>query len=138
MSDDKEYNTSRIGLIVEEKCIVFLLEQNLPVLKPIGNDLKYDLVFEKDTKFYKVQCKHATKKNRGFVIKTAYSHRNGKREKYTKKDCDFFMTEVDGKFYLLPVLNTLEKKFWLETPKNKVATSLKASDFLAEDIIAKL
>ena len=53
MSDYKEYNTSRIGLIVEEKCIVFLLEQNLPVLRPIGNDLKYDLVFEKDTKFYK-------------------------------------------------------------------------------------
>ena len=45
-------NPSQIGDITELKCQVYLIEQGWNVLIPIGNHQKYDLVIEKNGKFY--------------------------------------------------------------------------------------
>ena len=132
-------NPSQIGQITELKCQTFLIENGFNVLLPIGNYLKYDLVIEKNGKFYKIQCKHATELETGFRVRTRYDKRdNGKviKETYTKEDIDFFMTEHKGKFYLFPPFGTNETTFW--TVPIRLSTQKVAKDFLAEDILFNL
>ena len=132
-------NPSQIGQITELKCQTFLIENGFNVLLPIGNYLKYDLAIEKNGKFYKIQCKHATELETGFRVRTRYDKRdNGKvvKETYTKEDIDFFMTEHKGKFYLFPPFGTNETTFW--TVPTRLSTQKVAKDFLAEDILFNL
>ena len=132
-------NPSQIGQITELRCQTFLIEHGFNVLLPIGNYLKYDLVVEKNGKFYKIQCKHATELETGFRVRTRYDKRdNGKvvKETYTKDDIDFFMTEHKGKFYLFPPFGTNETTFW--TVPTRLSTQKVAKDFLAEDILFNL
>ena len=133
-----DLNTSQIGQIVEQKCIVFFLEKGYTVSIPVGNYAKYDLILEKDNKFYRIQCKHANIIETGFKLKTCIQARDGTRRGYNKEECDFFMTEANGKFYLFPVWNQIEKKIWTVPPKNCVSTCVLAKDFLAEEILKQL
>ena len=65
-----ELNPSQIGDITELKCQVFLIEHGWNVLTPVGNHQKYDLVIEKNGKFYKIQVKHAMPEETGFLVRT--------------------------------------------------------------------
>lgn len=135
-----ELNPSQIGLITEYKCQLFLIEHGFNVLIPIGNYQKYDLVIEKDNRFYRIQIKHSTEKENSFLVRTRYDIReNGrtKKETYQKEDVDYFMTEFQGIFYMFPVFGTVETKFWLIPPKNS-STSKLAKDFLAENVLMEL
>ena len=137
-------NPSITGLTTELKCQLFLIEQGFNVLIPMGNYQKYDIVVEKEGKFTKIQVKHATERDEGqsFVVKTRYDVRDTtknqrvRHEKYTKADCDYFMTEFQGSFYIFPVFETTETKFWLSEIRLK--TQKKAEDFLAEKVLQKL
>ena len=132
-------NPSQIGEITELKCKTFLIEQGWNILVPIGNYQKYDVVIEKDNKFYRIQIKHATEKEDSFLVRTRFDVRqNGKVIKglYTEKDCDYYMTEFRGKFYMFPIFGTNETKLWL-VPKRNPDSKL-AKDFLAKDILSTL
>lgn len=135
----QELNPSQIGLTTELKCQIFLIEQGWNVLIPVGNYQKYDIVIEKNNKFYRLQCKHATEQETGFLVRTRYDVRdNGKvkKETYTEKDCDYFITEYKGKFYIFPIFGTNETRFW--TVPTRLPTQKVAQDFLAEDILKTL
>ncbi len=134
-----ELNPSQIGQITELQCQQFLISQGWNVLVPIGNYLKYDLVIEKNQKFYRIQCKHATELETGFRVRTRYDKRDSgsvKKEVYTIEDIDYFMTEHKGKYYLFPPFGTNETTFWTVPPRQK--TCKIAQNFYAEDILAKL
>ena len=100
-------NPSQIGDITELKCQAYLIENGWNVLVPIGNHQKYDLVIEKNGKFYKIQVKHAMPvEETGFLVRTKYEIReNGKTKKitYSAEDVDYFMTEFNNKFYISTV-----------------------------------
>lgn len=137
-------NPSQVGLITEYKCQLYLIENGFNVLLPIGNYQKYDLVIEKDGKFTRIQVKHAAPQNGGesFIVRTKYDVRNVEKsqriehQKYTKEDTDYFMTEYDGQYYIFPVFDTQETKFWLKEVRNN--NQRKASDFLAEKVLLNL
>ena len=133
-------NPSQIGDITELKCQVYLIEHGWNVLTPVGNHQKYDLVTEKNGKFYKIQVKHAMPvEETGFLVRTKYEVReNGKTKKltYSAEDVDYFMTEFNGKFYMFPVFGTVETRFW--TVGTKLSTQKQAKDFKAEDILSTL
>ena len=132
-------NPSKIGMITEYKCIIYLIEHGWNVLVPQGNYTKYDLVIEKNNKFYRIQCKHASPDGEtGFLVKTRYLIRGStQKQRYTDKDCDYFMTEFNNKFYVFPIFGTTETKFWLVPPKKNSNCKI-AKDFLAENILSTL
>lgn len=135
-----ELNPSQVGQITELKCQAWLIEQGWNVLLPVGNYLKYDLVIERNNKFYRIQCKHATELNTGFRVRTRYDKRvNGNviKESYSINDIDYFMTEFKGKYYLFPPFGTAETRFWTVPPKQKSICKI-AQDFYAEDILQNL
>jgi hypothetical protein len=137
-------NPSIIGLTTELKCQLYLIEQGFNVLIPVGNYQKYDIVVEKDGKFTKIQVKHSTERDEGrsFIVKTRYDVRDVSKsqrvrhEKYTKNDCDYFMTEFNNQFYLFPVFDTTETKLWLS--ETRLKTQKKANDYLAEKVLQEL
>lgn len=139
-----EMNPSQIGLITEMQCQLFLIEQGYNVLIPMGNHQKYDLVIEKNGKFTRIQVKHASMQDNGrsFLVKTRYEVRDisksqrVKHEKYTKNDCDYFMTEYNKNFYIFPIFGTTETKFWLKKPKMSIQKF--AEDFIAEKVLLNL
>ena len=110
----------------------------------MGNHQKYDLVIEQNGKFTKIQVKHASAQDGGksFLIKTRYEIRDVsksqrvRQEIYTSNDCDYFMTEFNNQFYIIPVLGTSSTKLWLTDVKLK--TQKKAEDYLAEKTLQKL
>ena len=134
-----ELNPSQIGQITELQCQQYLISQGWNVLIPLGNYQKYDIVIEKNNKFYRIQCKHATELETGFRVKTRYDKReNGsvKKEAYSDKNIDYFMTESKGKYYLFPPFGTVEVTFWTVPPRLK--TCKIAQNFYAEDILKQL
>lgn len=135
-----ELNPSQIGQITELKCQTWLIEHGWNVLLPIGNYQKYDLVIERNNKFYRIQCKHATELEAGFIVRTKYDKRvNGKvvKENYSENDIDYFMTEFKGKYYLFPPFGTQETRFWI-VPSRLKNVSKVAQDFNAEDVLLNL
>lgn len=137
MKDSQELNPSQIGLITECKCIAYLLEQGFNVLIPQGNYTKYDLVIELNNNFIRIQCKHANLDEDSFTVRTWYGIRNSsEKQRYTKEDCDYFMTECLGKFYLFPIFGTTQTRFWFRKTLQK--TGKQAEDYLAEKILSTL
>ena len=52
-------NTKQRGDIAEQAAVLAGLKRGWAVLRPIGDNLPYDLVFEKENRFVKVQVKCA-------------------------------------------------------------------------------
>lgn len=130
------------GIITEQKCILKCLEEGILISKPIL-DARYDLVADIKGKLYKIQIKTSRWTNNNheaFVFNCRSSHAVSKGNKilhYTKDEIDFFMTERDGKFYLIPVEGKISQKtLRLVPPKtgHKTGFSL-AQDYLFEEVI---
>lgn len=110
----------------------------------MGNYQKYDIVVEKNGKFTRIQVKHSTEHDEGksFTVKTRYDVRDTSKnqrvrhETYTSKDCDYFMTEFQGQFYLFPVFGTTETKLWLS--ETRLKTQKSAQDYLAKNVLQNL
>lgn len=52
-------NTTQIGDITEQKFILYCLEKEIPISKPVGNNLPYDFIIEYNNKLLKIQVKTA-------------------------------------------------------------------------------
>ena len=131
--------TSQKGEVTELKCKTFLIEQGWNVSTPCGNYLKYDLVIEKNGKFHTIQCKKSHPIENGFYIRTVHDQRIGNKTvkvAYNKEDCNYFMTEANGKFYMYPV-DSMKKVTFRTTSSVRNKTQKLASDYSA-DLCLKL
>lgn len=130
---------SAIGEKTEAQILAALLQQNVAVLTPFGSHLRYDLVFEKDCKFYRVQCK--TARLRDNVVRfNANSRTDGVCKSY-KGEVDFLAAYCpdNGANYLVPVEEVpgSEVTLRLEAPV-RYRNMRWASDYLLSDVIGRL
>ena len=98
------------GDIAEQAVTLFALKQGWGVLRPIGDRLPYDLVFDIDGKLVKIQVKSAwfDLKRQNYVVDTRRTKTNRRRmirEVYTSLDFDFAVAYIEEKhiFYVIPV-----------------------------------
>ena len=47
-------NTTQIGDITEQKFILYCLNNEIPISKPVGNNLPYDFIIEHNQKLLKI------------------------------------------------------------------------------------
>jgi len=99
-------DTKRIGDISEAEIIVALLKLGKTVLKPIGDNNRYDLVIEEDGNFFRVQCKTGKMVNGSIrvAVKSIYLSSKGPVIKNYKGQVEFFAVycpQID-KVYLVP------------------------------------
>ena len=103
-------DTKLKGDIAEQAVILLALKQGWGVLKPVGDRLPYDMVFDINGKFVKIQVKSAwfDESRQNYVVdnrRTKTNRRIMLREKYNESDFDFaiiYLEEIHI-FYIMPV-----------------------------------
>ena len=103
-------DTKLKGDIAEQATILYALKQGWGVLRPIGDRLPYDLVFDIGEKLVKIQVKSAwlDEKTKNYVVDTRRTKTNRKqmiRDVYDKSDFDFVVVYIESLeiFYVIPV-----------------------------------
>jgi hypothetical protein len=103
-------NTKHKGDLAEQAAIFHALKRGWGVLKPIGDNLPYDLVFDVGGLLAKVQVKSAwlDMPSQNYVVDTRRTKTNRRRmirEEYASTDFDFALVYIQEKdsFYIFPV-----------------------------------
>lgn len=138
-------NTRTIGELTELKCQIFCLEKGYIVSKPIVDNARYDLLLDYNGKFYRIQIKTSrwmSKDHEGIIFNCKSQHSisgGNKIMKYTPDEIDFFMTEFENKFYLVPCENTKnEMRLRFKPTKNNQDNKANfAKDFEFEEVIKR-
>jgi len=103
-------NTKQIGDIAEQAAVLHALKRGWGVLKPVGDRLAYDLVFDVEGTLVKIQVKCAwfDSITNNYLVdnrRTKTNRRQMVREAYIPTDFDFaliYLQEIDL-FYVMPV-----------------------------------
>lgn len=102
-------DTKSKGDIAEQSAILVALKLGWGVLKPVGDRLPYDLVFDVGGRLVKVQVKYAwlDKNSLNFVVysvRTKTNRRVMKKEEYKEGDFDFALVYIHPLelFYVMP------------------------------------
>jgi hypothetical protein len=103
-------NTKMKGDLAEQAAVLGALKQGWGVLRPVGDRLPYDLVFDVNGSLIKIQVKYAwLDRNTGnYVVdnrRTKTNRRKMVRVAYTNNDFDFALAFVEDLdiFYIFPV-----------------------------------
>src|SRR5574341_1943507 len=103
-------NTKQKGEIAEQAAILQALKRGWGVLKPIGDHLPYDLVFDVEGTLVKVQVKYAwlDESSQNFIVdnrRTKTNRRTMVRDEYGPSDFDFALVYIPERnlFYVFPV-----------------------------------
>ena len=140
-------NTQEKGAKTELKCFLKCIEEGYVVSKPFFDNARYDFILDTGKQLLRIQIKTSRWKDEehnsfSFNGYSQHSTGNGnKRMKYTNKEIDYFMTEKDNIFYLIPATEKgfSEKTIRLILPKStQVANINFAKDYLFEEVIKNL
>lgn len=140
-----EINSRIIGEMTELKCQLFCLEKGFIVSKPIVDNARYDMILDYNGKIYKIQIKTSrwmSDEHEGFLFNCKSQHSistGNKIMKYTPNEIDFFMTEFENKFYLIPCdkpRSEIKLRF-KPTKNNQDYKANFAKDFLFEEVIKR-
>ncbi len=103
-------DTKLKGDIAETEAALYAMRQGWGVLRPIGDRLPYDLVFDIDGVLVRIQVKSAwlDSTSRNWVVdnrRTKTNRRVMKQETYDSQDFDFALLYVEDAdiFYVMPV-----------------------------------
>ena len=135
------------GALTEMKCQMFLIEKNFIVSKPILDNARYDLLLDYNNKIYRIQIKTSrwSVENETIVFSCKSQHSisgGNKIMKYSPEEIDFFMTEWNNNFYLIPCEKQSAQFTLRIADPNDNAKFVKnvhwAKDYLAEEVIKAL
>lgn len=86
-------NHTQTGDITEMKFVVYCMEHNIPICKPLGNNLPYDFIIEVKKQLYRVQVKTGYGDNikDGFMFNTRSTSKN--YNEITTKD---YVDKIEG------------------------------------------
>lgn len=134
-------DTNLKGTITEMKVMTHFLELGYNVSQPILQNSKYDCIVDVKGKLYKIQIKTSREKDKNsFVFNCKSVTTTGKSSittTYAKEEIDYFATEWQGVYYLIPVEEcSITKRLWLIRPT--YSSSAEAKDYIMEDVLSKL
>lgn len=81
-------NKTQIGDISEQKFVLYCLNHDVPILKPIGNNLPYDFIIDFNNQLYKIQ------------VKTAYTGKTINSWIFNTRSTSKNYTEITNKNYI--------------------------------------
>lgn len=131
------------GEITEMKCQLFCLEQGYIISKPILDNARYDLLLDYNGKIYRIQIKTSrwmSDEQEGIIFNCKSQHSisgGNKIMKYTPDEIDFFMTEFENEFYLVPcekAKSEMRLRF-KPTKNNQDHKAFFAKDYKFEEVI---
>jgi len=125
------------GDIAELKVMLYLEQKGFTVLTPFGDKARYDVVYERDGIFKRVQVKYVTMKDGIIEVYTeSTNEKDGKRicKYYTSKEIDEFWIYCPqtDKLYSIPILDVERQRslrLRVDKPKKEVNTIRYADDY---------
>lgn len=123
MNKDVQMNTKDKGDVTEAMVLSALVKAGKTVLKPWGDNKRYDLVIDEGDQFVRIQCKTGRLRD-GSVIFKAASFQTNRGNNVVKKD---YIGQADkfgvycpdnGKVYLVPVVLKSEVALRVEPTSN--------------------
>lgn len=121
-------NHTQIGDITEQRFILYCMERNIPISKPLNNNLPYDCIIDMNGRLLKIQVKtgYNNKVENGFVFNTCSTSKN--YTEITTKDykglIDGFITwykDLPDKFFYIPIEKVPSgsmNMYYGDSPKN--------------------
>ena len=103
-------NHTQVGDITEQRFILYCMERNIPISKPLNNNLPYDSIIEVNGELLKVQIKTGYENDveYGFMFNTRSTSKN--YTEITNKNyiglIDGFVTwykDLPDKFFYIPI-----------------------------------
>ena len=133
----------QVGIITEERCKLFFIENGYNVSVPIGDNAPYDFIVDIRGHLYKIQVKHARSNTSGALnidlVKNVSTRTQLRTTSYSCEEVNFFCTEYEGVCYLLPYSGNRYKSLRINPPKNNQMKGVEyAKDYEAYKIISKL
>jgi len=134
--------TKKKGAIAETKVLAYLIERGFNVSIPWGEDVRYDLVSEKEGVFKRIQVKYVTPQ-KGRLALFLRSANNWNTIKYTLENVDIIAVydPKNDNIYFIPIKifpknNTLNLR--IANPKNNQEKNIIwASKFENTDVLEK-
>lgn len=135
------------GALTELKCQMFLIDNDFIVSKPILDNARYDLLLDYNNKIYRIQIKTSRWNKEGetivFSCKSQHSISGGNKiMKYSPNEIDFFMTEWEDQYYLIPCEREAAQftlRLYDPNKNSKFIRNLHwAKDYLAKEVINTL
>lgn len=136
----KTMSSNTIGAITEMKCQLYFMQLGYIISVPTTPE-RYDFILDTGKQLYKIQVKTSREVEGGFTFQTCSCHFiNGKatRSDYKNDNIDFFCTEFDGIYYLIPISEsgTCDKKLRTQPTKNNQTKGVSfAQDYVATKIL---
>ena len=103
-------NHTQIGDITEYKFALYCMEHNIPISKPMNNNLPYDFIIDLNGKLLKIQVKagYDSKSQNSFIFNTRSTSKNFNEvvEKTYEDKIDAFITQyhaIPNKFFFIPI-----------------------------------
>ena len=114
-------NSKAKGEAADGAVLAKFLKAGVIVLKPMGDNLRYDLAIEKDGKFFRIQIKYGRIDDGRIIFAASACTRDGDKIPY-KGQADYFAIynhDLD-KVYIIPVdeCGIFETRLLLDKPKN--------------------
>lgn len=132
-------NCNLTGQITETVVLLEAVKSGIIVSQPYGNKARYDMLFDVQGLFLRIQVKTSRQHHRSNCAFTfnCYSVSNGTKRTYTKQDIDYYATVWDDQVYLVPVEEcATEKTLWLVSPKQN--SCVLAEQYLFKTVISNL
>lgn len=131
------------GELTELKCQLYCLEQGYIISKPILDNARYDMIIDYNGKFYRIQVKTSrwmSEEHEGIVFNCKSQHSvsgGNKIMKYSPEEIDFFMTEFENEYYLIPCdkARSEMKLRFKPTKNNQDNRAFFAKDYKFEEVI---
>lgn len=131
------------GRITELKCELWFLERGYVVSIP-DVPYQYDFLVDINNKIYKIQVKTCRETGDGSIVfnlsSMTHNQQGYTKRTYNKNSVDFFMTEYNDNFYLVPFneCGNKEKRLRLIPTKSGQVKGISfAKDYLAENFLNK-
>lgn len=137
-------DSKRLGMIGEAKVIAKLVELQIPVYTPFGDNESCDIIAEFNGKLNKIQIKTSEKTKDGKVVFEISSRRNNlttsRRIGYDENEIDYFALYnlARDTIYLIKVKESPQDSitFRFEPTKNNQVTGIRVeNDFLLEKVL---
>ncbi len=97
---------SQKGSIAESAIVAAAIKHGIAIFKPINEGLRYDLVFELNGKFIRVQCKWVVRRGDAIVVPCVSRRRSGHgfvTRRYSRTEIDAFAgycAEIDQCYFV--------------------------------------
>ena len=103
-------NHTQTGDITEYRFALYCMEHNIPISKPMNNNLPYDFIIDLNGKLLKIQVKtgYDSKSQNSFMFNTRSTSKNFSEvvEKTYEDKIDAFITQysiIPNKFFFIPI-----------------------------------